>query len=433
MSLDEAVEYDERFSEHAKNTFKIKNISPEIANAFDKEFNYVDIMIIRAHDISPDMANFYANTGLLGRKATSQVELMGCESGEEYYSPAGSDVAFLYESLCPITEAMKYNQRFTGMNIAMLYEQNINWNIANTYIESVSPQTIMILDKIGITPDADVKVQEKIEKIISKIYLSCLDLWHSNKYNFIGCGANAFVVLDKEQQVAIKYGLNLAEESKRYKQLYECNHGILRNNIKIEYWLEDAAPKNVGLEYINGDSLENSLKQEGPFPAETVLKYGTDILNGIWELRNAGLYHNDLHDRNIMIDKDNDRAVIIDLGTSTENPEEVNPLNRAYGGNNDLISLGQLMYKMATGHNLFKESPGFTFYSEVKEGIRSKREEVYSTFSKKREYLDKVRCDVPGKLGELIEELLNDELMLQPSMKNVHDAKAMFERYMDEP
>ena len=126
------------------------------------------------------------------------------------------------------------------------------------------------------------------------------------------------------------------------------------------------------LEYVRGTRLDVLMKNNA-LPMSTVWKYGRGICNGILELRRAGIYHRDLHDRNIIISLEDkvqfninesnettiikrfyDQPVIIDLGAATYDSDNEHDGNTAYGGNNDLISLGQIMYRMAIGTNMFK-------------------------------------------------------------------------------
>ncbi|MBW2997330.1 protein kinase, partial [Candidatus Woesearchaeota archaeon] len=251
------------------------------------------------------------------------------------------------------------------------------------------------------------------------------------------------------KKTALKFSRTMLHEIKLMKRIRDYNRNGTQNIVNIiqelEIWptLEEAIsdhiiktgpPKDyesigkereritVEIEYIEGYSLKNILKKQNVLPEDKTLKYGAGILNGLLEIRAAGIYHRDLHDRNILIEADTDRAVIIDLGAATEDPAEIHPLNRAYGGNNDLISLGQMMYKMATGKNLFNESPGFTCYSAVKDGVKTVREEVYDDPQKKVEYLGKVRENVENReLAEIIVKLLDDDLWTQPPLEKVQE------------
>ena len=108
------------------------------------------------------------------------------------------------------------------------------------------------------------------------------------------------------------------------------------------------------LEYIKGKTLEEVLRQ-GRLNPKRAIRYSRHVFYGLEELKSAGIYHRDLRPSNIMIETKQDKAVIIDLGIATDDPNIGPEYNRRYGGT-DLMSLGQLMYKMATGHNLFNES-----------------------------------------------------------------------------
>ncbi|MBL7117021.1 MAG: protein kinase family protein, partial [Nanoarchaeota archaeon] len=169
---------------------------------------------------------------------------------------------------------------------------------------------------------------------------------------------------DEEEEFIAKIEDDLMEEGHTFASKHHPASELEKQRDKLYIWLER----------ISGETLETMLKKESllisPF------SYGYDILQGIQELRNAEIYHRDLHDRNIMIDEFGE-AIIIDLGAATTNPNEVHEQNRLYGGNNDLISLGLLMYKMATGHNLFSDESGHSYREEIKDSIKTEREKTY--------------------------------------------------------
>lgn len=190
------------------------------------------------------------------------------------------------------------------------------------------------------------------------------------------------------------------------------------------------------LEVIHGKTLADSLAERVYTPKE-VIKCSRDILEGIVELRRSGIYHTDLNDRNVMIDELNDRAVIIDLSCSTMNPKNVNTLNRAFGGNNDLISLGQLIYSMYTSKMLFDEGNDFPGYSiivpmlgleKIKNNVQTVRETVYDDPLLLQTYLAKVRRDISDKkIAEFVVRLLDDDLWQQPDYEKVLETKNKFQ------
>src|SRR3989338_11183576 len=67
----------------------------------------------------------------------------------------------------------------------------------------------------------------------------------------------------------------------------------------------------IGIEYIQGRSLQQIIREAGCLPAEQSFHYAKGIFNGLIELREAGiLHHRDIRPANIMIDEERDRAVI---------------------------------------------------------------------------------------------------------------------------
>ncbi len=157
----------------------------------------------------------------------------------------------------------------------------------------------------------------------------------------------------------------------------------------------------IELDYIKGDSLENILKRETNLPSEKVIKYSYDILNGLIEMRNAHIYfHRDIRPANIMIDEKKDRAIIIDLGIASTNSDAESKDNRRYGSGeflaNDLVSLGQMMYRMAYGVHLFLKSPNMseTIFAN---NIYDERIKIYRNKEMLAGYLKKVNRNIEDK------------------------------------
>ena len=82
-----------------------------------------------------------------------------------------------------------------------------------------------------------------------------------------------------------------------------------------------------------------------------------------------------------MINEEQDRAVIIDLGIATTDKNALTKDNRRFGSSsgrraNDLNSLGQVVYKMATGEHIFAESKSMerTTYADK---LRDHRDWIY--------------------------------------------------------
>jgi len=186
----------------------------------------------------------------------------------------------------------------------------------------------------------------------------------------IGTGSTGLVALEEKTRFAKKFASRSGyKEYHLLRKVYAACKGAQTNVIKAsqnpffeENTIDEFCEKvnvNKGhccfdIEYIEGDSLEIILDKKGKLSPGRVLAYGSGVFNGLSEIASAGIYHRDIRPSNVMVEDGTGRAVIIDLGIATDEPDAMPQDNRRYGGS-DLMSLGQLMYKMATGNNLFNE------------------------------------------------------------------------------
>ena len=109
------------------------------------------------------------------------------------------------------------------------------------------------------------------------------------------------------------------------------------------------------MDRINGITLKEKLDKYSSLTAKDTIKYGLDILKGIIEMRSIEImFHEDLNPTNIIIEEYQNykKATIIDFTSSTTSNKPLAKRNRRYGGH-DLMSLGQILYKMNTGKHLF--------------------------------------------------------------------------------
>jgi hypothetical protein len=223
-----------------------------------------------------------------------------------------------------------------------------------------------------------------------------------------------------------KLGPDLRHEYKIYRLVQKANNNRLENVVRILGIKEGII---LDLERIRGKTLSRIL-EEGNLSLEKSMRYCSQILNGIKEIHKAGVYHKDIHDRNILINDENDNAVIIDLGQADQNPYEIKEGNPRYGGNNDLVSLGIIMYKMITGHNLFNdETIGLT--ATRKPEVKMERERAYENPEVLAEYMQKVRDNVEENTAGLIIKLLDRDLWTQPDFGEVEEMQKEFGRYVN--
>ncbi len=191
----------------------------------------------------------------------------------------------------------------------------------------------------------------------------------ARRLEFCSIGKQGIILREHWKETAYKISdCNLEEE---HFQRLSAKLGRTKNIVNYERKVTENV---IEIEYIKGKTLEK-IVSERQLSIKKTLKYGKDIMNGLIEMRMVGIwFHRDLRPANIMIKETEsnynswqiDRAVIIDLGIATTDKHSIQTNNRRYGSGtntpNDLTSLGQIMYKMATGKHLFarSKSMGFT-------------------------------------------------------------------------
>jgi hypothetical protein len=235
--------------------------------------------------------------------------------------------------------ANSYHGRFDEYGVRQLVEFNCDPKIANTYDERLNAEAILLLSSVGIFPG--------IFSENSEIYYSLLkDITHFEEDD-----------TDDDQD----------------------------SNL-------------LGV----GDSLKTIMGKK-LLSLDKTYHYSLEIFNGLQELRQAGIYqHRDIRPANIMVDEEKERAIIIDLGIATTDPLDLPKDNRRYGGPNDLVSLGQVMYKMATGEHIFAESESMerTIYADK---LKDHRDWIYEEDKRLGPYLRIVNETVTDdKVADLI-------------------------------
>ncbi len=133
--------------------------------------------------------------------------------------------------------------------------------------------------------------------------------------------------------------------------------------------------------YIDGDDLatifENKKKSKQPFTEVEAKKLLTDVAKGIEAISAKGWVHQDIKQKNIRYDKQNDRYVILDLGLAYYSRDFQLPTgkhNKDYASSeqayssvdtakiplitfsSDISQLGQMVYELLTLKNPFKDN-----------------------------------------------------------------------------
>jgi hypothetical protein len=132
-------------------------------------------------------------------------------------------------------------------------------------------------------------------------------------------------------------------------------YGAERINREIGVWME----------FVHGRTLEQQLRDGGPFAVDRVVKIGIDLASALSAVHRAGLIHRDVKAQNVLSDRDG-RLVLTDFGATCEEhgasggdpasavgtpicaaPELL--AGRPATPESDVYSLGVLLYHVATG------------------------------------------------------------------------------------
>ncbi|PIN86377.1 hypothetical protein COV19_05280 [Candidatus Woesearchaeota archaeon CG10_big_fil_rev_8_21_14_0_10_44_13] len=343
------------------------------------------------------------------------------------------DIVDLCKSGVYADTAYSYNPRFSVEDILRLHLEGCSPAEAEFYDKRFDGVEIQFLYGLGFTPEKitlEDDCREKLhknrnmQKLLEHVLISFKDelkrnrreivdektqpLKYGTSITLLGTGSDGIVLLDQsdvlgalildllanqtedggsadikerlndlnskfdinEHRFALKYATNTRYEAELFLRLKDPQHVVKA----ISYSEEGGYIK---LEYAEGNSLENILKRYKKLPADNVVEYGSQILSGLMELLNAGIpYHRDIRPANILINEEKAKAKIIDLGNATTDRDAGQMGNRAYGGPNDLVSLGQVLYHMATLKHIFNRSRSMSI-TLAADDIKDYRNEVY--------------------------------------------------------
>jgi serine/threonine protein kinase len=126
--------------------------------------------------------------------------------------------------------------------------------------------------------------------------------------------------------------------------------------------------ERVGLctEFIEGETLENEVKQRGTFSQSQAVEVGTALCQALSAVHRAGFVHRDVKARNTMRERDTGRIVLMDFGSGRDLEEELASRNIGVEGtalymapevlagepasfSSDAYSVGVVLYFVLTG------------------------------------------------------------------------------------
>lgn len=386
-----------------------KGISLEKALEYPPEYLLAERINLKEHGISAEKTRMYANRW-------AHIELTPEEKEDReirhYHYFRDGEIILLEEVDVPMETIRAYDSIFFEMN-----RHHPLTVLAN------ADEIALIYDS-KITPEMLESFTEKSDDFIDSFNKLRLSLHNKGlgKTFVVGTGTGAIVAFDKENKTAKKFCPDPAREYGLLKKVEAANGGNPQNVVKapkryiFDTYDNDTVSKifeqksdeqYLELEYIEGETLDAVMRREPALPPSQVLQYCQGILNGLIEMRNAGIYsHRDIRPGNVIIEQGIGRAVIIDLGLATEKKDALPEHNRRFGSSecapaNDLVSLGQVMYYLALGNHIFAKSESMSrTFSDIADEINDYRTMVY---------LDPSNRMLNSHLQQVDETILNSE------------------------
>ena len=177
--------------------------------------------------------------------------------------------------------------------------------------------------------------------------------------------ANSFVTLGTQSKLKLVERLRrkFIEEA---GALYSMQHG---NIVRVTDVFEENGTAYYVMDYIDGISLQEMVKQEGFLSEEKAVQYIIQVADALKYVHSQNRLHLDIKPGNIMIDANTDKAILIDFGASKqydevdgENTSTLLGKTPGYApieqmSNNvkqftpatDIYSLGATLFKLLTG------------------------------------------------------------------------------------
>jgi serine/threonine-protein kinase len=198
---------------------------------------------------------------------------------------------------------------------------------------------------------------------------------------------------------------------------------------------EDGGREFIVYEYVEGDSLQQLVARDGPFPPERAASVGLEVARALAHAHEQGLVHRDVKPQNVLVGEDG-RARVTDFGIARalEGPERTESgailgtgsyvapeqaQGERVGPTADVYSLGIVLYELLAGEPPFRGS------SFVETALRHVNEAPPD--------LRERRPDVPPALAALVHRCLAKSPADRPTAAEVAGELGAYARAPEHP
>lgn len=195
----------------------------------------------------------------------------------------------------------------------------------------------------------------------------------------VGVGAMGMIYRAADERLDLPVALKVlrpeltvrgGDEERFVRELVLARQVSHRNVVRIHDLGEDGGLAFLTMDYVEGRSLQDVLRDDGPLPVERAVAVARQIAEGLAAAHEEGVVHRDLKPANVLLD-DAGRAYVTDFGVARSvsgsritrtgsvlgtpgylSPEQAR--GEAVDGRSDVYSLGLLLYEMLAGELPFR-------------------------------------------------------------------------------
>ena len=215
--------------------------------------------------------------------------------------------------------------------------------------------------------------------------------------------AVALKLLRRQDSLHARVASAVIEEGRMLAQVHHPNvvtvHGADRSAGRVGLWME----------FIHGRTLEQVLREQGPFGAGEATLIGLDLCRALSAVHRAGLLHRDIKAHNVMRE-DGGRIVLMDFGTGLDHADDSDDSVPGLAGTplymapeilgdqeasvrSDIYSVGVLLYRLVTA--------SYPVQGRSVQEVRDKHTRGERTF------LRDARPDLPETFVQIVERALS--------------------------